>query len=95
MECQCSHLNQRIWQPDIETIRFTDHLVRILANRFGKFLRTVVKLLKKRWWWWIPVGARLEGPKLEPEGPTAEVQFPTADQGFSSIQGSLFGFHGI
>ena len=37
----------------------------------------VVKLLGKRWW--IPVGERLEGPKLEPEGPKAEVGFPTAD----------------
>jgi len=31
----------------------------------------VVKLLGKMWW--IPTGARLEGPKLEPEGPRAEV----------------------
>ena len=29
--------------------------------------------------WWIPIGARLEGPKLEPEGPRAKVGFPTAD----------------
>ena len=42
-----------------------------------------------------PRGARLEGPKLEPEVPRAEVGFPTADQGFSSIQGTLFGFYGI
>jgi len=34
--------------------------------------------------WWIPIGARLEGPKLEPEGLRAKVGFPTADQGFSS-----------
>ena len=53
----------------------------------------MVKLLSKRWW--IPIGARLEEPKLEPEEPTAEVGFPTADQGFSSIQGTLFGFYGI
>jgi len=53
----------------------------------------VVKLLSKRWL--IPIGARLEGSKLEPEGPRAEVGFPTADQGFSSIQGTLFGFYGI
>jgi len=26
----------------------------------------VVKLLGKRWW--IPAGARIEGPKLDPEG---------------------------
>ena len=45
--------------------------------------------------WWIRVDARLGGPKLEPEGPRAEVGFPTADQGFSSIQGTLFGFCGI
>ena len=54
---------------------------------------SVVKLLSKRWW--IPAGARLEGLKLEPEGPRAEVGFPTAEQGFSSIQGTLFGFYGI
>ena len=53
----------------------------------------MVKLLSKRWW--IPVGARLEGPKLEPEGLRAEVGFPTADQRFSSIEGTLFGFCGI
>jgi len=53
----------------------------------------VVKLLRKRWW--IPTGTRLEGTKLEPKGPRAEVVFPTADQGFSSIQDTLFGFHGI
>ena len=47
------------------------------------------RLLSKRW---IPTGTRLEGPKLEPKGPKAEVKFPTADQGFSSIQGTLFGF---
>ena len=47
----------------------------------------VVKLPSKRWW--IPVGARLEGPKLEPEEPRAELGFPTADQGLSSIQGTL------
>jgi len=40
----------------------------------------VVKLLSKRLW--IPIGARLEGSKLESEGPRADVGFPTADQGF-------------
>jgi len=45
----------------------------------------VVKLLSKRWW--IPIGARLEGLKLEPKGPEQRVVFTTADQGFSSIQG--------
>ena len=50
----------------------------------------VVKLLNKRWR--ISIDARREGPKLEPEGQRAEVGFPTADQGFSSIQGTLFGF---
>jgi len=54
----------------------------------------VVKLLGTTRWW-IPIGARPEGPKLKPEGPRAEVVFPTADQGFSSIQGTLFGFYGI
>ena len=54
---------------------------------------SVVKLLSKRWR--IPIGARLEGPKLEPEEPIAEVGFPTADQGFPNIQGTLFGFYGI
>ena len=53
----------------------------------------VVTLLSKGWW--IPTGVRLEGPKLEPEGQRAEVGFPTADQGFSGIQGTLFGFYGI
>ena len=57
------------------------------------YLRSVVKLLSKRWW--ITRGARLEGPKLEPEGPRAEVGFPTADLGFSSIQDILFSFYGI
>jgi len=33
-------------------------------------LLAVVKLLSKRWW--IPMGARLEGPKLEPKGPRAD-----------------------
>jgi len=53
----------------------------------------VVKLLSKGW---CPIGARLEGPKLEPEGPKlepegprAEVGFLTVDHGFSSIQGTL------
>jgi len=55
--------------------------------------RPVVKLLDKRWW--VPIGARLEGPKLEPKGPRAEVVSPTADQGFSSIQRTPFGFDGI
>jgi len=53
----------------------------------------VVKLLSDRWW--IPIGTRLEGPKLEPKKPRAEVGFPTADHRFSSIQGTLFGFYGI
>ena len=52
----------------------------------------VAKLLGKRWW--ITIGARLEGPKLESEEPRAEVGFRSADQGFSSIQGSMFGFCG-
>jgi len=55
--------------------------------------QAVVRLLSKRWW--IPTGARLEGPKLEPKGSRAEVGFPTADQGFSSVQGILFGFYNI
>ena len=53
----------------------------------------VVKLLSKRWW--IPTGARLEGPKLEPKRPRAQVVLLTADQGFSSVQGILFGFYSI
>ena len=56
-------------------------------------LQPVVKLLSKRWW--IPIGARLEVPKLEPGGLRAEVGFPTADQGFSSIRGTLLGFYGV
>jgi len=47
-------------------------------------------LLNKRWW--IPTGARLKGPKLEPEGPRVEMWFPTADQRFSGIQCTLFWF---
>ena len=50
-------------------------------------LQPVVKLLSKRWW--IATGARLEGPKLEPEGPRAEMRLQTADQGFSSIRGNI------
>jgi len=38
-----------------------------------------------------PLGAKPERPKLGPEGPRAEVVFPSADQGFSSIQGTVFG----
>ena len=56
-------------------------------------LQAVVKFLGKRWR--IPVGARLEGPKLEPEGPTALLGFQTADQGFASIKRTLLGFCGI
>jgi len=59
----------------------------------GLLLEPVVKLLSKSWL--IPTGATPEGLKLEPKGPRAEVGFPTADQGFSSIQGTLFDFHGI
>jgi len=47
---------------------------------------SVVKLLSKRWW--IHTVARLEGPR-------AEVGFPAANQGFSSIEGALFGFYDI
>ena len=54
---------------------------------------SVVELRSKRWC--VPIGVRLEGPKLEPEGPRAEVGFPTAEQGFSSIQGTVFGFYAI
>ena len=56
-------------------------------------INPVVKLLSNRRW--IPIGAMPEGPKLESEGPRAEVGFPTADHGFSSIQGTLLGFHVI
>ena len=41
------------------------------------------------------MGARLEGPKLEPKGPRTQVVLLTADQGFSSIQGTPLGFYGI
>ena len=53
----------------------------------------VVKLLSKRCW--FPTGARIEGPKLEPEGPRSRGGIPTADQGSSSIQGAMFGLYGI
>jgi len=46
--------------------------------------RPVVKLLSKRRW--IPIGARLEGPKLEPEGLRAEVGFPTSNHGFGAFK---------
>ena len=59
----------------------------------GSVSSTVVKLLSKRRW--IPAVMRLAGSKLESEGPSSEVGFPTADLGFSSIQGTLFGFYGI
>ena len=49
-----------------------------LLDRDRARLLPVVELLGKRWW--IPAGARIEGPKLEPEGLKAEVGFPTADQ---------------
>jgi len=50
----------------------------------------VVKLLCKRWW--IPIGARLEGPKIEPEGPRAEVRFPTATMGFRAFKALCLAF---
>jgi len=53
----------------------------------------MVNLLNKRCW--IPIGARPEGPKFEPQGPRAKVAFPTDDQRFSSIQGTLFSIYGI
>jgi len=43
----------------------------------------VVELLSNRWW--IPIGARPEGPKLEPEGPRAEVGFPTPTGDFGAF----------
>jgi len=64
-----------------------------IVKQVRTFVDSVVKLLSKRWW--IAIGAVREGPKLEPEGSRADVGFPTADQGFSSIQGTLFGFYGI
>jgi len=57
--------------------------LRVPDYPFRERLRPVVKLLGKRWW--IPIGARPEWSRLEPEGPRAEVGFPTTDQGFSSI----------
>ena len=72
----CSQKRNKYVKCDVET----------LINRC---VCSVVKVLSKRWW--IPVGARLEGPKLEPEGRRAEVGFPTADHGFLSIQGTIYG----
>jgi len=42
-----------------------------------------------------PYRREVEGPELEPEEPRTEVGFPTTDQGFSSIEGTLFGFYCI
>jgi len=53
----------------------------------------VVKFLSRRWW--IPIGARIEGPKLDPEQPRSRGGIPTAYLGFSSIQGAMFGLYGI
>ena len=50
---------------------------------------------------WLNYSARgggflyARGLKGRSSSPRAEVGFPTADQKFSSIQGTLFGFHGI
>jgi len=50
----------------------------------------VVKLLSKRWW--ISVGARHEGPKLEPEGLRAEVGLPTPTWGFRAFKALCLAF---
>jgi len=57
-----------------------DRLWAAIPSRYA-----VVKLLSNRWW--IPVGERLEEPKLEPEGPKGEVGFPTADQMYTVQSG--------
>jgi len=44
----------------------------------------VVKLLNKRWR--IPIDARPEGPKLEPEGPRAEVGSRPPTRGFQAFK---------
>jgi len=41
---------------------------------------------------WISTGARLEGPKLEPEGPRAQMGFPTADLGFRAFKALCLAF---
>jgi len=43
----------------------------------------VVKLLDKRWW--IPIGARLEKPKLEAKAPRAEVGSRPPTRGFRAF----------
>jgi len=50
----------------------------------------VVNLLSKRWW--IPIGARPEGPKLEPERPRAEMGFPTAVRSFRALEALCLAF---
>ena len=55
-------------------------------------VNAVVKLPSKRRW--IPTGARLEGPKLEPEEPRADVGFPDRRPGVFE-HGTLFGFYDI
>ena len=51
---------------------------------------SVVKLLSKRWW--IPIGAKLEGPKLEPEGPRADVGSRQPTRGFRAFRALCLAF---
>ena len=68
-------------QQDRQTDRQTDRQPQQPATFFlslttvaSEFEPAVAKLLSKMWW--IPIGARLEGLKLEPEGPGAEGGVP-------------------
>ena len=69
-----------VWSEDVDSREIPVSSVQFssVAAMDKRRLWAVVELLSKRWW--IPVGERLEGPKLEPESPKAEVGFPTADQ---------------
>ena len=58
-------------------------LVLLTEECTARTVCAVVKLFSKRWL--VPIGARLEGPKLEPEWPKAELGLPTTNQEFSSI----------
>jgi len=48
------------------------------------------KLLSKRWW--IPIGARLEGTKFEPEWPRAEVGVRPPTRGFRAFKALCLAF---
>jgi len=54
----------------------------------------VVKLLRKRWCW-IPIDARLEGAKLEPEGPRERWGSRPPTRGFRAFKALYLAFMGF